>query len=294
MRTEDEMMRLINRFVDREPNIRVAILNGSRANPNAKRDPFQDYDISCYVKDVSPFQNNREFLSQFGDLMILQTPEDMVYPPPTNDGHFVYLMQFTDGNRIDLSFCPIHWLETEKHESLSSVLIDKDHLVQNLPPASDKDFIPKKPTSKAFEDCCNEFWWVCPYVAKALWREELIHAKALQEQAVRTPLLQMVTWHFAIETHFEMAPGKDGKYIKQALDPNLWTKLEATYSDAIFENIWNSLFSMGNIFRSTAKHVANVFGFTYPEKDDQNVTAHLLYVRQLPKDADTLYPLNTK
>lgn len=289
MRTEKEMMRLIERFVVQEPNIRVAILNGSRANPNAKRDPFQDYDISCYVTNVAPFRNNRAFLKQFGELMIMQTPEDMQTPPPANDGHFVYLMQFTDGNRIDLSFCPLNWLQNKKHESLSRVLIDKDGIVKDLPPPSDKDFLPQKPTPKAFDDCCNEFWWVCPYVAKALWREELIHAHTLLEQAIRTPFMKMVTWHFAIKTDFEKSPGKDGKYIKSVLDPELWSQIEKTYSDAHFDNIWDALFVMGDVFRQTAQHVAEEYKFQYPNQEDQNVTAHLQHIRHLPKNAEALY-----
>jgi aminoglycoside 6-adenylyltransferase len=42
---------------------------------------------------------------------------------------------------------------------------------------------------------------------------------------------------------------------------------------------------MGNLFRITAIRVAEYFSFHYPHSDDQNVSAHLQYVRSLPKDA---------
>ena len=184
MRTEEEILNLIKTFVGDDPNIRLAVVTGFRVNPNAKRDLFQDYDISCYVGDVEPFRTDIGFLDQFGELMIMQSPEDMEDPPPAKYGHCAYLMQFTDGNRIDLSFCPIDWLNHIQHESLTWVLVDKDGVASNLPPPSDKDFLPKEPTAKAFDDCCNEFWWVCPYVAKALWREELMHAKSLMERPI--------------------------------------------------------------------------------------------------------------
>jgi len=289
MRTEQEMMDLIEKFVVNDPNIRVAVLNGSRANPNAASDPFQDFDISCYVRDVQPFKADRGFLDQFGELMIMQSPEDIEDPPPANDGHHVYLMQFTDGNRIDLSFCPVDWLRTMKHESLTMVLVEKDGGVQDLPPPSDKDFLPEEPSAKSFDDCCNEFWWVCPYVAKALWREELFHAKSLLEKPIRTPLMKMVTWHFAIKTGYEVAPGKDCKNIRPVLDPDLWAKLESTYSDSEISNTWDSLFSMGDVFRITARHVAQEYGFDYRNQEDCNVTDHLRHVRQLPKEAKTIY-----
>ena len=37
-RTEKEMFDLIKSFVEKDDKIRVAILNGSRANPNIKKD----------------------------------------------------------------------------------------------------------------------------------------------------------------------------------------------------------------------------------------------------------------
>jgi len=289
MRTEKEMMQIIKKFVANDPNIRAALLNGSRTNPHVKPDPFQDYDIACYVRHVEPFKTDKSFLQQFGNVMIMQTPEDMEDPPPSNDGHYVYLMQFTDGNRIDLSFCPVDGLKNKTHESLSKILIDKDNTIKNLPPPSDRDFLPTAPTQKTFDDCCNEFWWVCPYVAKALWREELIHAKALLEGPIRTALMKMVTWHFAIQTNHTIAPGKDGKYIKPALAPTLWQKLETTYSNAQFENTWQALFAMGDVFRTTAQHVAQEHQFHHSEHDDHNVTQHLRHVHQLPKDATEIY-----
>jgi len=100
-------------------------------------------------------------------------------------------MQFTDGNRIDLGFAPVESLSEESQGSLTKVLVDKDGILGDLPPSSDKDFLPKEPTEKSFDDCCNEFWWVCPYVAKALWREELIHAKSLLENPIRPQLMKV-------------------------------------------------------------------------------------------------------
>lgn len=104
MRSEQEMLQLILDFTSREDNIRAVLMNGSRANPNAPRDPFQDFDILCLVRDLSPYVRNPDIPPTFGKIMILQLPDDMIEPPSDPDGHYTYLMQFTDGNRIDLSF----------------------------------------------------------------------------------------------------------------------------------------------------------------------------------------------
>ncbi len=55
MRTEQELYDLILAFARKDERIRVVAMNGSRANPNAPRDAFQDYDIVFLVTDMDSF-----------------------------------------------------------------------------------------------------------------------------------------------------------------------------------------------------------------------------------------------
>src|SRR5512139_3876860 len=107
MRSEQEMLDLILSTAQDDDRIRAVIMNGSRANPNAPRDIFQDYDIVYIVTDVAPFKHNYGWIDGFGSRIIMQMPEDIDDPPPANDGSWAYLMQFADGNRIDLTIFPI-------------------------------------------------------------------------------------------------------------------------------------------------------------------------------------------
>jgi aminoglycoside 6-adenylyltransferase len=289
MRSDKEILDLLLNFAIKEDDIRAVIMNGSRVNPHIKKDPFQDFDVVYLVRDVQPFKRNMEVVGYFGDLMILQTPEDMVEPPPEDDGHYTYLMQFMDGNRIDLSFYSLEFGDECVKDSLSLVLLDKDHLIPDLLPPSDRDYLPKKPTAKLFSDCCNEFWWVCPYVAKGLWRQELTYAKHMLDCVVRDQFMRMLTWYVGIQTDFQKSPGKLGKYLKNDLGTEMWQMLEKTYADTQPEHIWESLLIMGDLFRQTAKEVAGYFNFTYPELDDINVTNYLHHIRKLPKDAEAIY-----
>ncbi len=125
MRSEQAMLDLIVNIAKNDDRIRAVIMNGSRANPNAPRDIFQDFDIVYLVTDVAPFKNNFEWIKRFGELMILQLPEDMDAPGWGGDC-CVYLMQFTDGNRIDLGIFPIARLANLGRDSLSVLLLDKD------------------------------------------------------------------------------------------------------------------------------------------------------------------------
>ncbi len=247
-----------------DDRIRAVVLNGSRANPEAQRDPFQDFDIVYLVTDVGPFRKNREWIRRFGELMILQTPEDMGDPPPGQTGGYAYLMQFTDGIRIDLTIHPVAQAARVTRDSLTLLLLDKDGTIGPLPPPSERDYLPVPPTAGQFKDCCNEFWWVCPYVAKGLWRRQLTYARHMLDQVMRNELMKMLTWHIGVRTGFSRNPGGFGKYFRRYLDPEQWQLLERTYANAGNEDTWRALFAMCELFRKAALATAQHFGFEYP------------------------------
>jgi aminoglycoside 6-adenylyltransferase len=285
MRTEREMFDLILDIAKSDDRIRAVVLNGSRANPNARPDPFRDFDIVYVVTDVAPFWRNLEWIGRFGELMIMQTPDDMGEGPSGQHPGYAYLMQFTDANRIDLSIFPLGQLSELKKDSLSILLLDKDGAMEPLPPPSEQGYLPSPPTDKAFADCCNEFWWVCPYVAKGLWREQLIYARYMLDQAMRDELMKMLTWHIGLRTGFSRNLGGFGKYFEKYLEPELWHLLRQTYAEGSYKDSWDALFAMCDLFRRSAVPTAKHFGFKYPHEEDRRVTAHLEHVRCLPSDA---------
>ena len=289
MRSEQEMLALIVDTAKQDERIRAVIMNGSRANPNAPRDFFQDFDIVYVVTDVAPFKYNDEWIKRFGEIMIMQMPEDMQDPPPSQDGGFTYLMQFTDGNRIDLGIYALAKLDELGQDSLTLMLLDKDGRIGPLAQANESDYLPKPPTAKAFADCCNEFWWVCPYVAKGLWRGEILYAKHHLDRFVRDQLTKMINWYVGLRTQFSRNAGKFGKYLQQYLEPELWEMLQKTYSDAGYEHTWEALYATCDLFRRLAIQVAEQSGFDYPHQDDERVSAHLKHVRCLPRNAKEIY-----
>ncbi len=285
MRSAQEMFDLILDTARKDERIRAVILNGSRANPSAPRDIFQDFDIVYVVTELDSFKQDPAWVDCFGERIIMQLPDDMVDPPPEENSSYAYLMQFADGNRIDLTLYPISLLDKMGEDSQSVLLLDKDGLLTPFPPPSDRDYWPQPPTAKAFADCCNEFWWVSPYVAKGLWRGEITYAKFMLDQAVREQLMKMLTWYIGVKTQFARSPGKLGKYFPQYLEPEMWARLLKTYADADVNHNWKALFVMGELFRETAVAVATQFNFDYPHQDDQRVTAFLQQIQHLPQNA---------
>ncbi|AJQ58689.1 aminoglycoside adenylyltransferase [Bacillus thuringiensis] len=289
MRTEKEMLDVIINTAIEDERIRAVIMNGSRVNPNVKRDCFQDYDIMYVVNDIQSFTSNHNWVHRFGEIMIVQMPEEMSLVQPDEDGKFPYLMQFMDGNRIDLTLVPVELIKKfVGQDSLSKLLLDKDNCLEEFPPASDKDYLVKKPTEKEFLDCCNEFWWCSTNIAKGLWREELSYAKGMLEGPVRDMFIVMLEWYIGMKTDFTVNTGKFGKHFEQYIEEDMWEQFKRTFSNAEYENMWESFFVMGDLFREVANEIANTYEYQYPQDDDK-VTNYLKHVKALPKDSTSIY-----
>lgn len=293
MRNEQEMKNLILDLPQKDKRIRAVIMNGSRTNANAPRDCFQDYDIVYVVKEVISFTADHRWVDRFGKRIIMQMPDLMdigIASDRVAENEFAYLMLFEDGNRIDLTLMTLEkakkWVDGD---SLSIILLDKDNQFAGILPSDDRDYHIAPPSANQFADCCNEFWWVSPYVAKGLWRGEIPYAKTMLEQYVRDMMLKMLSWYAGTRTDFTVSAGKCGKYLPRYVEESIWHDYLLTYPDAEPEHIWQSLFQMSELFRTLAKQVAAHFRYTYSENDNQRVSNYLKHVHDLPADAKTTF-----
>ncbi|MGM7637165.1 aminoglycoside 6-adenylyltransferase [Bacillus sp. Hm123] len=281
MRSEKEMLDLIVGIAQKDERIRAVYMNGSRTNPNAPKDIFQDYDIVYVVTETAPFINDKTWLQTFGDLLMMQEP-DKNDQSVDFDKSYGYLMLFTDGNRIDLRLEAMDTMVSSYvSDSLTVPLLDKDNTLPLIPAASDIDYHVKEPTESMFMSCCNDFWWCLQNVAKGIWRDELPYAKQMFECVIRAELDEMVSWWIGTKHDFQVSSGKMGKYFKKYLPASYWEMYEKTYSDHEYEHFWDSIFVTCELFRTLAKEVADHLLFTYSMDDDMNMTEYLRGVRNL-------------
>jgi len=286
------MKNLILDFAKSDDHIRAVVMNGSRVNPNAKRDIFQDFDIICFVTDVDPYRNNQEIIDYFGEILTMQLPEENVYPEADGDGHYCYLMQFADGNRLDLSFSPLDKIPECLKDSLTKVLLDKDNNLPELPPPSEESYIRECPINRVYSDVCNEFLFgLGSHIPKTLWREELPLLMFYMDIVLRKPLKLMLEWYIGIQTNYTKSMGKEGKYLQTYLEPEVWEEFRKTYGeyDSKYKNIWNALTIMHTLFRKVGKKVAVHYDFNFPEEEYKRVVDYLNHVRGLSKSAKTIY-----
>jgi len=284
MRSAEEIKRLIIDVAKNDDRIRAVLLNGSRANNKIPPDKYQDFDIVYVTDDFESLIADREWTNKFGEKLIWQLPDEMVVgqKEPEKGNRVSLLMLFTDGNRIDLTLLSKKEIDPNgKTDSLTIVWLDKDNMFPNTTLASDLDYLVKEPTEKEFLDTCNEFWWVCTYVAKGLVRNELTYSKAMLETVVRPMFMNVVAWYIGVETDFSVSAGKAGRFMKGLLPAGLYDDILRTYSDHIVENNWKALFLMMDIFGKLSRCVSRNLKFKYVASEEENV---ITYLDQLYKE----------
>lgn len=293
-RTQAEMLTQIMAIAEADPRVRAVVLNGSRVDPAVTPDPFQDYDVIYAVTAVEPFLAAPDWIGVFGEMLIMQTPDDMGEAAARRSAReprdsYTWLMQFADGNRIDLTCMRTDRIDRVLSDSLSRTLLDKDGLLPPLPPADDRSYHVRPPTNKQFDDCCNEFLWVSPYVAKALWREQAVGARVMLEQLVRPQLHKMLAWHVGARSGYTRSVGSYYKRLDTWVEPRWRRLLASTLPGGDPDQVWDALLSMGRLFRLAAREMASQTGFIYPEAEHRRVMAFLRHIRRLPRDARRIY-----
>lgn len=277
MRSEQEMYGLILGFAEADQRVRAVLLNGSRANPNAPRDQYQDYDIVYVVRDFLSFQADEGWLDRFGERLILQKPEAM--RDPCGDGSFNWMMLFTDGNRLDLTLLPVEKPALLAQDSLTVALLDKDGLLPAYPPASDRDYLVKPPDALYYRSCCNNFFWCLQNVAKGIARDELPYAMEMYHTVVLRELHDMLSWYIGVDTGFQVSAGKMGKYFKRYLPEDLYRRYLAVYSGADPLSFWAAIDSAAGLFHLAAAAVGASLGYPYRQDEEDGIRAYLRMLR---------------
>ena len=264
MRTDTEMMNLILQIAE-SLQVEAVALSGSRANPRAPKDEFQDYDVVYIVDDLEDLISDLSWLDQYGNRLIEQH---------NRLGHRrLYLMLFEDGNRIDLTLCPKEsiqeWVDSEAN---FEVIKDDKGLFEAYQPNS-KRYWTAPPTEEEFAASCNEFWWVSAYVVKGICRKQVIYATDHLYGICQQELLKILAWQVASDKG-KIYIGKNYKYLFQYLPAEQEKEFSALLDLSSFDKITQSLFSTMKGFDREAQFLAQKMGFTYDMEVAEKITSY--------------------
>lgn len=285
MRSEEEMYKQILDIAENDSRIMAVYMNGSRTNKNVPRDVFQDYDIVYVVKETRSFIEDKNWINKFGEISYMQYPDEHPDFPSDKANFYGWLMQFSDGNRIDLHVETVrHAKEHIMDDKLCKILLDKNDILPKMPEATDKQYWVKKPTIEQFLACHNEFWWCSNNLAKGLWRGEITYVQDMANFVVRKQLEKMLTWKVGVLTDFSVSVGKSAKYIYKWLGETEYNEYLKTYFSGNIEEAWKAIFIMCDLFEKVTTWTANKLGYDYNKKEAEAAYNYLRKVRRLPKD----------
>ena len=252
-RSEAQMLRLILQTA-KTLQVEAVAMSGSRTNPKAPKDEFQDYDVVYVVDDLDNLTSDLSWLDQFGTRIIEQHN--------VLGNRRLYLMLFEDGNRIDLTLCPKDYIqEWVDSEADYTVLKDEEGLFESYTTSPQRYWTnPASPID--FEIVCNEFWWVSAYVVKGICRKQVIYATDHLYGICQQELLKVLAWQVASDRG-TVDIGKNYKYLFQYLPAEKEKEFSNLLDFSSVEKITQSLFSTMNLFHREAQFLSHKMGFDY-------------------------------
>ncbi|EGR94297.1 aminoglycoside 6-adenylyltransferase [Streptococcus oralis] len=256
MRTEPEILDLIFQTA-KVLQVEAVAMSGSRTNPKAPKDEFQDYDVIYVVDDLDNLTSDLSWLDQFGTRIIEQHN--------VLGNRRLYLMLFEDGNRIDLTLCPTEYIqEWVDSEADYTVLQDKKGLFVPYFPSPQR-YWTSLASETDFEKACNEFWWVSAYVVKGICRKQLLYATDHLYGICQQEFLKVLAWQVAADKG-TIDIGKNYKYLFNYLPAEKEKEFSNLLDFSNIEKLTQSLFATMTLFHQEAQAFSLKTGFPYDKE----------------------------
>jgi aminoglycoside 6-adenylyltransferase len=251
MKTEAEMLEFFAQWGAARPEVRALVLTSTRTVPGADLDRLSDYDLIVAISDppgVRPFFESRAWLEDFGHVLVLyRDPLRPWFPPgslPSGpeslvEECFAYITQYDeDGLKIDFTLMPVALLRRIAAAPLEPdldlgyrVLLDKDGLTAGMAPPSHRAYIPAPPPLAEYLETVELFFHECTYLAKWIWRGDLLPARAHLEEAIKNgELRRMLEWLAEIDAGWSLRLKAHGRGLQKVVRPEVWAELQTTYT----------------------------------------------------------------
>lgn len=266
MRDEKTVVKQIIDFAQTDDDIRAVVMNGSRVNSNAPVDPFQDYDVIFFVKDLpsETHKTDQSWADTFGDLVICQQNDF--------ENGYIFLMQFFDGVRLDASFRSIDTVKDAINaDSLSKVLLDKDNIIGTIPAPGEASYWVKKPTEKEWDQSLNELFWIQPYVIKAVYRNEEAMAHYMYHNIFLQQMQKLVSWFVSIDKNWQVNIGAYNKWLNKYLESTMAESFFSLFKINTLNQYIQKMSDARALIRHLGVSLGKKLGYTYPCKFDENV-----------------------
>ena len=311
---------LIERFVhwaESEPDIRAAIVIGSRARENCPADEWSDLDIVVFAVHPERYVSNADWLAHVGQPCL-------TFVEKTPDGGMERRALFTGGLDVDFAFDSMQmaqqlkqWLWWRAHFPLvlrllpasmtrrvrdgvaffadvvrrgTHVLLDKDNFSKYLSLLAADAPAPTLPTQAEFLQVLNDFWYHTVWTAKKLRRGEVWMAKSCCDVYMKWLLLRVIEWHARVQNGAGYDTWHRGRFLEQWADPRAIADLRHAFAHYDQAEVRQALLATMELFHWLSLEIATRLDYSYPHSGQEYATT---LVNQLLTDTQVRLSTNS-
>lgn len=194
-----QLIEAIAAWAARRPDVRAALLVGSRARVDVPADEWSDVDIALFVDDPAPYLEDPDWPNAFGEILV-------TYVEPTAVGAFSERRAlFADGTDVDFAVLPASVAADIAADPAMAQVVRRGHrlLHDELDLASLLARTPSVPPPSAPDeaDLLATFWYQAIWAANKLQRGEAWAARGAVEGAMKAIVLELAraragdAWH---------------------------------------------------------------------------------------------------
>ena len=299
----DHLTNLFIRWATDQPDIRAAIVLGSRARTDRPADQWSDLDLIVVAEDPQRYLSDAEWVKNMGNPWI-------TFLENTASGGFMERRVFYEGG-LDVDFAllpaqlfrqmrtllqvrkrfpflirllPARFRRNFDQRTLEfsdvvrrgvRVILDKEGLTSELTQIAAGTPKPHPPPQDEFLNVVNDFWYHAMWIAKKVQRGELWTAKSCLDGHMKWRLLRVIEWHTHSLHGWDYDTWHDGRFLDQWADPRVIAGLRPAFSHYDAEDVWRALPAMMDLFRWVAEETAERLGYPYPKEGEERVRAWL-------------------
>ena len=297
------MEQLEARFVawaQTQPDIRAAMVVGSRARTDHPADEWSDLDIMVITTRPERLLGSSDWLKNIGEYWLT------FLEPTATGGRMERRVLFEGALDVDFAviphgrvrqaarFLPLlrrfpllfrllpKGMAQRIREDLADaanifgrglrVLVDKEGLAAKLPQVLAEAQPYRPPTQREFLNAVDDFWYHAVWTAKKLRRGELWWAKLCCDSHMGRLLLEVIEWHAHAMKGADYDTWQLGRFLEEWADPRALAGLRDAFAHYDEDDIWRALLASMDLFRWLAIETAERLGHPYPTAADERVT----------------------
>lgn len=269
MVTYDDLTVRLTQWAADEPDIRAALVLGSRARTDHPADAWSDLDILVFATEIERFVWDSSWATSIA-------PHWLTFVERTGDGQsWERRTLYAGGLDVDVAFFPAAALDLGDGELPATfadvmrrgvrVLIDKDGrlagiLKRPLPTTP----LNRQPDAAEFANAVSDFWYHTPWCAKHLRRGELWWAKSGIDMHLKGYLQRMLEWHARATRGDSHDTWLRGRFLEEWADPRAVTELSRAFAHYEAADMARALAATMSLYRWLEDETVAVWGYPIP------------------------------